>query len=180
MEKADLKRMKLVLAALPKNSTNIEKVTTVKKSFAVINIYKEISRNIVKSFAWEPLNDFTRISTHYELPDGSLIDLFLQEKEGTYLITDLGETLGWLYLQTSNDDLTAWQLMRLNRLLTIYKVELKDGMLISYTNNSGVHEAIINLLITIIEIANTKPCKLTNTVDLALPSEIDSMRDCKP
>ncbi|QSJ20428.1 DUF1828 domain-containing protein [Nostoc sp. UHCC 0702] len=66
-------------------------------------ICKKISRDIEGLFTCEQVNSFIRISTPFVLSDRSLIDLYLKEKEQFYVLTDLGETLGRLYLQTLHD-----------------------------------------------------------------------------
>ena len=42
-------------------------------------------------------------------PDGDVIDVFVEERGSGFLLTDYGEALGWLRLQSFSDTLTAGQ-----------------------------------------------------------------------
>ncbi len=50
-----------------------------------------------------------RVRTPLLYPDGDLIDLFVLEQDGTYLLTDYGDTLGWLRMQSVSGELTENQ-----------------------------------------------------------------------
>ena len=50
-----------------------------------------------------------RVRTPLLYPDGGLIDVFVIERSGEYLVTDHGDSLGWLGMQTASDRLTANQ-----------------------------------------------------------------------
>ena len=43
-----------------------------------------------------------RIRTPMMYPDGTIIDVFVLREENGYLLTDYGETLGWLRMQSPN------------------------------------------------------------------------------
>lgn len=44
--------------------------------------------------------EYTRVRTPFWYPDGGIIDLFVRERGGVVSVTDLGEALGWLKLQS--------------------------------------------------------------------------------
>lgn len=121
-----------------------------------LDVYEEIGRTIGELFTCSSVNSFVRISTSFVLPDGTLIDLFFQEKEESYILTDLGETLGWLYLQTSHYGIPKNQEIIIKDILDSHKIELRDGMLIIYLNkNENLSEAILRLSQAVIRIADT-------------------------
>jgi hypothetical protein len=51
-------------------------------------------------FTCEPVDQYMRIQTPYLYPDGDVIDIFCKESDGIVTLTDLGETLRWLRMQT--------------------------------------------------------------------------------
>ncbi|MGH7928243.1 MAG: DUF1828 domain-containing protein, partial [Candidatus Binatia bacterium] len=61
---------------------------------------KQIEEKIGELFTCSEVNGYVRIRTPYLYPDGDVIDLFFSEKNGSYTLTDLGETLGWLKMQS--------------------------------------------------------------------------------
>ena len=51
--------------------------------------------------------DYVRVRTAYQYPDGDIIDLFARPANtaaNEVVITDLGETLGWLWVQHPDPD----------------------------------------------------------------------------
>lgn len=78
-------------------------------------------------FECSPINGYTRIRTPYLYPDGDVIDLFLTEDGGT--LTDLGETLGWLRMQTVANRKTARQRRLIEDVRLTQGVEFFRGML---------------------------------------------------
>jgi hypothetical protein len=55
-------------------------------------------------------DDLTRVTTQFRLPDGSLIDVFVRVLEnGTYEVTDAGDTLGWVRQNSGTEKRTEEQ-----------------------------------------------------------------------
>ena len=50
-----------------------------------------------------------RVRTPMLYPDGDLVDAFVVEQGGEYLVTDFGDALGWLRMQSADDRLTPGQ-----------------------------------------------------------------------
>ena len=50
-----------------------------------------------------------RVRTPMLYPDGDLVDAFVVEQGGEYLVTDFGDTLGWLRMHSASDGLTPKQ-----------------------------------------------------------------------
>lgn len=123
-----------------------------------LNVCQEISRTIGSLFTCERVNEFIRISTTFSLPDGTLVDLFFKEKENLYILTDLGETLGWLYLQTDSYGISRDQELAIKRIAVQNKAIFQDGMLvIKFEEISKLSENIFGLLQIIIRVTDTNP-----------------------
>ena len=54
-------------------------------------------------------NGSVRVRTPMTLPDGDLIDVFMIERDSGYVVTDFGDTLGWLRMQSPRSNLTQKQ-----------------------------------------------------------------------
>lgn len=121
-----------------------------------LNICERINQTIGKLFVCSPVNEFVQISTPFILPDGSVIDLFLKEKEESYVLTNLGETFGWLYLQTAAYSLSKNQEIIIKDIVITHGVEQFDGMLITrLKKDDNLADAILRLSQAIIRVADT-------------------------
>jgi hypothetical protein len=92
-------------------------------------VCQEIAKTIGKLFTCSTVNGFIRIRTPYLYPDGDVIDLFLKEKDGQYVLTDLGETLRWLYMQARSPKRSERQEAFIQDTLLTYGIKQYRGML---------------------------------------------------
>ena len=51
-------------------------------------------------YTCSPADQYIRIQTPFLYPDGDIIDIFFQGEGNTGTLTDLGETMRWLRMQT--------------------------------------------------------------------------------
>lgn len=51
-------------------------------------------------FTCSPMDGYTRIRTPFLYPDGDVIDVFFRGGEDVATVSDLGETLRWLKMQS--------------------------------------------------------------------------------
>lgn len=101
-----------------------------------------IADTIGMLYTCSEVNGFVRIRTPYLYPDGDVIDLFL--KPDTQTLTDLGETLRWLEMQTVSQSLSKKQELCLQDIQITYGIEEYRGMLIVRVRNN-LAEAITRL-----------------------------------
>jgi hypothetical protein len=107
---------------------------------------KEIEKKIGELFTCSELNGYVRIRTPYLYPDGDVIDFFFSEKNGSYTLTDLGETLGWLKSQTVALKRSPKQRQLISDVCLTHGVELFRGMLMVRLRSSDeVTEALVRL-----------------------------------
>jgi hypothetical protein len=59
-----------------------------------------IAQGLGALFTCAFVNGYTRVRTPFLYPDGDVIDLFISEQNGVFTVTDLGETLRWLKMQS--------------------------------------------------------------------------------
>lgn len=94
-------------------------------------VCQDIASNISGLFTCsESANGFVRIRTPYLYPDGDIIDLFYQKTEADEIIlTDLGETLGWLRMQSVSKKRSQKQNQLIDDICQTLGIELFRGML---------------------------------------------------
>jgi hypothetical protein len=97
----------------------------------------EIAQTMGELFECSPINGYTRIRTPYLYPDGDIIDLFLEENSEYATLTDLGETHGWLRMQTVAMHKTSRQRQLIEDIRFTHGVELFRGMLVVRAKKPG-------------------------------------------
>ena len=74
------------------------------------NLYNQLCAGLPSVFECEPgLCDDVRVRTPFLYPDGDALDIFVEERDGHCVLTDGGETLGWLWMQSVSGELSAKQ-----------------------------------------------------------------------
>ena len=90
---------------------------------------EQIAQQVGQLFQCSTVDGYVRIRTPYLYPDGDVIDLFLKGEGESSTLTDLGETLRWLRMQS----VAQRRSLRQNRLIQDvclnHGVELFRGML---------------------------------------------------
>lgn len=90
---------------------------------------ESIADEIGLLFTCAQVNQYIRVRTPFLYPDGDVIDVFLSEKNGVVNLTDAGETLRWLRMQTASVRRSKKQNALINDVCTTHNVELFKGML---------------------------------------------------
>lgn len=70
---------------------------------------KTLIRDIAALFSCSPQGDYFRIRTPFLYPDCDVIDLFCKPEGDFMLVSDLGETTGWLWMNAVGEPRTAQQ-----------------------------------------------------------------------
>lgn len=110
-----------------------------------------IADTIGQLYTCSEVNDLVRIRTPYLYPDGDIIDLFLNPD--TQTLTDFGETLRWLHMQSFKQSLSKKQDWFLQDIQITYGIELYDGMLLIRVRDD-LAEAITRLAQAAIAVSN--------------------------
>jgi hypothetical protein len=91
----------------------------------------EITEQIGQLFACNQQGAYIRIRTPYLYPDGDVIDLFYQFADHHVTLTDLGESLRWLRMQTIAPKRSPRQRQLIADICATHRVELYRGMLVT-------------------------------------------------
>ena len=91
-------------------------------------------------------NDLVRVRTPFWLPDGGVIDLFVREAaRGGFVVTDLGESLGWLRSQSNSGKRSPKQEKLVNDVCMTLGVELFKGQLVMHTPPEKVAQSVMRV-----------------------------------
>lgn len=107
------------------------------------------------------MSDLTRVTTQFRLPDGSLIDVFVRHfGDGTYEVTDAGDTLGWIRSNSpdpirtdeqneriatalcADPDVTQWMQMIGRPIRAKPPLEIREGEIVAGANKHCLDTAI--------------------------------------
>jgi hypothetical protein len=89
----------------------------------------ELAESVGALFVCEDREDHVRIRTPFLYPDGDVIDIFAKNGDSTVMLTDFGETLRWLRMQTVSGRRSPKQDKLIQDVLLNHGVELFRGML---------------------------------------------------
>ncbi len=105
-----------------------------------------ITKKLGNLFTYSPSNQYIRIRTPFLYPDGDVIDLFYKEDGEYVVLTDLGETLGWLRMQTTDQQKSSKQRQLINDICMNLNVQLYRGMLMMRLKRSeDLAQAVMRL-----------------------------------
>ena len=90
--------------------------------------------------------DGVRVRTPLMYPDGGLVDIFVQESGDGFSLTDFGETLGWLRMQSANLRHSPKQGRMIEDVCQTLGVELdREQLVLRSKDASGFEEPILRL-----------------------------------
>ncbi len=87
-----------------------------------------ITRQMGSLYTCLPMGQHIRIQTPFLYPDGDFIDIFFQGEGDTGTLTDLGETMRWLRMQTITQRQSRKQQQLIADICLTHNVELFHGM----------------------------------------------------
>ena len=96
-----------------------------------ISICGEFADGLSQLFTCSPHGEYQRIRTPYLYPDGDNIDLFCKPHDDIVLVSDLGETLRWLRMQTVSPRRSPKQKALIEDACQTHGVELYKGVLLA-------------------------------------------------
>lgn len=96
-----------------------------------MNLCEKLRSEMSALFACKEHGNYVRVRTPFLYPDGDVIDVFLRQSVGEMItITDLGESLRWLRLQTISARRSPKQRQLLNDICVTHGIELFKGQLV--------------------------------------------------
>ena len=96
-----------------------------------------------------------RVRTPLLYPDGGIVDVFVVEREGRYQITDLGEALGWLRMQSASARRSPKQNRMVEDTCQTLGVELNRGQLVLRSDGRDVvGEAVLRVAQAVVRVSD--------------------------
>lgn len=110
------------------------------------DICENIRRGLGSLFSCSHMNGYVRIRTPFLYPDGDVIDVFAKQYGDTIHLTDLGETVRWLRMQSVAKRRSLKQKKIIDDVCLNHGVEWFRGMLVLRDKSqSSMSSAIIRL-----------------------------------
>ena len=117
---------------------------------------RRISGSIPGLFACSPAPfGRVRVKTPILYPDGGIVDVFVEERGATWCVTDLGEALGWLGLQSVSDRRSPKQDEMIEEVCRALRVTLRRGQLeLPVATLDDLGDAVLVLAQTVARVAD--------------------------
>ncbi len=106
-------------------------------------------------FECQPAGDQVQIRTPFMFPDGDLIDLYYWETPQGQVVSDLGDTYGWLFVNGTHQELTDNQSQAYDEAYSIYGVERQGGRLLAHIGDGHLADAVVRMAQAITMISHT-------------------------
>ena len=111
-----------------------------------------------------------RVRTPMMYPDGGIVDVFVLERGDEYIVTDFGDALGWLQMQSVSRSLTNRQDALIGDVCRTLRVELSQGKLVLRNIKSEeLGDAVVRLAQAVVRVSDVRftmqPKRIKTTAD---------------
>lgn len=106
-----------------------------------------VGRTLPPLFVCSPApNEGVRVRTPMLYPDGSVVDVFVLERGSGYVVTDFGDALGWLWLQSVSQRRSGRQEMLVQDVCQTLRIELfNDQLVLRAISHDTLGEAVLRV-----------------------------------
>ena len=111
-----------------------------------------------------------RVRTPMMYPDGGIVDVFVLERGEAYIVTDFGDALGWLQMQSVSRGLTKRQNTLVGDVCRTLRVELFEGQLVlREVKPEELGDAVMRLAQAVVRVSDVRftmqPRRIKTTAD---------------
>ena len=96
-------------------------------------------------FQCETAGERVQIRTPFLMPDGHHINLYWRDTRKGQVVSDLGDTYGWLFVNGAYDELTPAQDAAYDAACSTYEVERLGATLLARIDEGQLADAVIRL-----------------------------------
>ena len=90
-----------------------------------------IGKTLPSRFECSPApQEGVRVRTPLMYPDGGIVDVFVLERGSGYIVTDFGDALGWLRMQSVNAQPSPQQNLMIKEICQTLGIEFHSGQLL--------------------------------------------------
>ena len=94
-------------------------------------LYATIGQTLLPRFECSPApQEGVRVRTPLMYPDGGIVDVFVLERGNGYIVTDFGDALGWLRMQSVNAQPSPQQNLMIKEICRTHGIELHSSQLV--------------------------------------------------
>jgi Domain of unknown function DUF1828 len=131
-------------------------------------------------FECTPHGHYVRVRTPFLYPDGGIVDIFVRERNGHIAVTDLGEALGWLRLQSIGGRRSPKQQRLLQDICLTLGVDLFRGQLIARAKNgSGLADLALRVAQAVVRVGDLWFTTRTQSVESVTDEVADYLQEQK-
>ena len=139
-----------------------------------MNIYElcgSIGRTLPPLFVCSPApQEGVRVRTPMLYPDGGVVDVFVLERGGSYLVTDFGDALGWLSLQSVSRRRSPKQQTLIQDVCQTLRIALVDDQLVLRSvSDDALGESVVRVAQAAVRVSDLwftlRSQSLQNTAD---------------
>ena len=99
-----------------------------------------IGKTLPSRFECSPApQEGVRVRTSLMYPDGGIVDVFVLDQDNGYIVTDFGDALGWLRMQSLNAQPSLQQNLMIKEICQTLGIDLHSGQLVL---RSGVDDTL--------------------------------------
>lgn len=121
------------------------------------DICTTIRDNICVLFTCSEVNQYVRIRTPFLFPDGDVIDIFVKQNDELINLTDLGETVRWLKMQSFSERRTPKQRQLIEDICLNHGIEFSNGtLLLRVSDVHDVSSSVLRLAQACIRVADVR------------------------
>lgn len=96
-----------------------------------------------------------RVHTPLMYPDGGVVDVFVLEHSGRLIVTDHGDAIGWLGMQSVADKLTPHQRSLIDDICRVQGVNLDRGRLVAHCDSlASVADAVHRVALAVVRVGD--------------------------
>ena len=115
-----------------------------------------VGRTLPPLFTCSPApQEGVRVRTPMLYPDGGVVDVFVLERGDGYTVTDFGDSLGWLWLQSISQRRSGRQEMLIQDVCQTLRIELfHDQLVLREVTDNKLGEAVIRVSQAVVRVSD--------------------------
>ncbi len=102
-----------------------------------------------------------RVRTPLMYPDGSIVDVFVLERGNGYIVTDFGDAMGWLRMQSVNTQPSPQQNLVIKEICQTLGIDLHSGQLVLRPDvNDTLEETVLRVAQAVVRVSDVVHSKV--------------------
>ena len=96
-----------------------------------------------------------RVRTPMLYPDGGVVDVFVQERNGGYIVTDYGDALGWLGLQSASRQRSQKQIALIQDVCQTLRIQqFRDQLMLPDVAGAALGESVLRVAQAVVRVSD--------------------------